>query len=319
MPGVWAMTQFDATKRFLSAQNHGVMPMITQIVTAIIQIVCCYFFIIELQWGILGAAVATNITYISNMVLCDFWIAFHSEGLYKDMWLPWARSSLEGLGTFFEYGLPCAMIECSHWWVLELLIFLAGYISVEDFQAQTVVINMYGLIFMVPLGLSYTISSLVGTNLAQGKYHQAIRFSVLGFIYGQFLTLVFCILLGTYGHKIIGYFAYKESTIVRIQQCLVAVDIFMVLDSSFGLLMGVVKGLGQQNMAAIWTLLSQFAIGIPLAAFFAYESDRTFGIKDKYMGQIRGLVGLYVGFNIALALLNILLAILIFSLDWHKI
>jgi MATE family multidrug resistance protein len=105
------------------------------------------------------------------MVLCDFWIAFHSEDLYKDMWLPWARSSLEGLGTFFEYGLPCAVIECSHWWVLELLIFLAGYISVEDFQAQTVVINMYGLIFMVPLGLSYTVSSLVGTNLAQGKYH----------------------------------------------------------------------------------------------------------------------------------------------------
>lgn len=150
------------------------------------------------------------------MVLCDFWIAFHSEGLYKDMWLQWARSSLEGLGTFFEYGLPCAMIECSHWWVLELLIFLSGYISVEDFQAQTVVINMYGLIFMVPLGLSYTISSLVGTNLAQGKYQQAIRFSVLGFIYGQFLILVFCLLLGVYGHKIIGYFAYKESTIVRI-------------------------------------------------------------------------------------------------------
>jgi Na+-driven multidrug efflux pump len=48
MPGVWAMTQFDATKRFLSAQNHGGMPMMTQIVTAIIQIVCCYFFIIEL-------------------------------------------------------------------------------------------------------------------------------------------------------------------------------------------------------------------------------------------------------------------------------
>jgi len=83
--------------------------------------------------------------------------------------------------------------------------------------------------------------------------------------------------------------------------------------------MGVVKGLGQQNMAAIWTLLSQFAIGIPLAAFFAYDSEVTFGIKDKYIGQIRGLAGLYVGFNIALALLNILLAILIFSLDWHKI
>ena len=93
----------------------------------------------------------------------------------------------------------------------------------------------------------------------------------------------------------------------------------MVLDSSFGLLMGVVKGLGQQNMAAIWTLLSHFAIGIPLAAFFAYESERTFGIKDKFIGEIRGLLGLYVGFNIALAVLIILLTMLLFSIDWGKV
>jgi Na+-driven multidrug efflux pump len=33
MPGVWAMTQFDATKRFLSAQNHGGIPMVTQFIT----------------------------------------------------------------------------------------------------------------------------------------------------------------------------------------------------------------------------------------------------------------------------------------------
>ena len=42
MPGVWAMTQFDATKRFLSAQNHGGIPMVTQFITGGIQIFCCY-------------------------------------------------------------------------------------------------------------------------------------------------------------------------------------------------------------------------------------------------------------------------------------
>lgn len=36
IPGIWAMTQFDATKRFLSAQKHGKIPLVTQIITAII-------------------------------------------------------------------------------------------------------------------------------------------------------------------------------------------------------------------------------------------------------------------------------------------
>jgi Na+-driven multidrug efflux pump len=46
MPGVWAMTQFDATKRFLSAVKLGSIPLIVQYFTALLQIVFCYIFVI---------------------------------------------------------------------------------------------------------------------------------------------------------------------------------------------------------------------------------------------------------------------------------
>jgi len=29
IPGIWAMTQFDATKGYLSAQKHGKIPLVT--------------------------------------------------------------------------------------------------------------------------------------------------------------------------------------------------------------------------------------------------------------------------------------------------
>jgi hypothetical protein len=61
------------------------------------------------------------------MVILDFWVAFHSEDHFKDMWLGWARSSLEGLGTFLEYGISCAMLECFHLWALELLALFSAY------------------------------------------------------------------------------------------------------------------------------------------------------------------------------------------------
>jgi Na+-driven multidrug efflux pump len=47
MPGVWAMTQFDATKRFLSAQKHGSIPVLTQLITNVAQAFCAYVFIIQ--------------------------------------------------------------------------------------------------------------------------------------------------------------------------------------------------------------------------------------------------------------------------------
>lgn len=118
MPGVWAMTQFDATKRFLCAQQYGFMPMMTQVITAIIQIITCYIFIIQFQWGIIGAAIATNVAYFFNMIILDFWCAFHSEDHFKNMWLGWARSSMEGLGSFLEIGISSGIIECFHLYVI---------------------------------------------------------------------------------------------------------------------------------------------------------------------------------------------------------
>ena len=63
-------------------------------------------------------------TYITNMIILDFYVSLRSEGEFKDLWIQWAQSSLEGLGTFLEFAIPGAMIECFQWWALELLVYM---------------------------------------------------------------------------------------------------------------------------------------------------------------------------------------------------
>ena len=82
---------------------------------------------IKFQWGLLGAAISTNITYILNMIICDFWVVIYSETLFKDMWVPWSKTSMDGLGSFLEYGIPSAVIECVIWTSMELFVFVTGY------------------------------------------------------------------------------------------------------------------------------------------------------------------------------------------------
>lgn len=53
-----------------------------------------------------------------NMIIQDLWISLYAESEYKNMWLGWGRSTLEGLSRFLEYAVPCVIIECSHWWSL---------------------------------------------------------------------------------------------------------------------------------------------------------------------------------------------------------
>jgi Na+-driven multidrug efflux pump len=127
LPGIWAMTQFDATKKFLSAQKLGKISVYTQIITRLVQGLFCYIFIIQFQWGIFGAALATNIVNISDMLLQDFWISLHAEGQFNQMWLPWQRTSFKGMGSFIEYCIPNALMEVFFLFSLELFVCMAGY------------------------------------------------------------------------------------------------------------------------------------------------------------------------------------------------
>lgn len=71
IPGIWAQSMFDATRKFLSAQFETTIPLYVQLVTLILHILWCYLFIIVWDGREVGAAIATNITYILNMVICD--------------------------------------------------------------------------------------------------------------------------------------------------------------------------------------------------------------------------------------------------------
>jgi Na+-driven multidrug efflux pump len=138
---------------------------------AVVQCGCCYMFIIQFQWGILGAALATNIVYFGNMIIQDFWISIHAEGQFKDMWLTWAKTTTDGLGIYLEFSVPSAVMEIVSTMSLELLVLISGYGIVakslpserNDFTAMTVTMNVFSLLYIVPQGVSYSISAVVGS------------------------------------------------------------------------------------------------------------------------------------------------------------
>lgn len=82
IPGVWSLGQFDATKKFLSAQYSTQIPVWTQLGTTILHFLWCYLFITKMGMRETGAAIATNITWIANMVISDFIIRWRKDKDY---------------------------------------------------------------------------------------------------------------------------------------------------------------------------------------------------------------------------------------------
>ena len=85
IPGVWAMGQFDSSKKFLSSQCKNNIPVVVQLITTILHFILCHAFILKLDMRERGAAAATNITYILNMLMTDFWIRRTKDRDFPDM------------------------------------------------------------------------------------------------------------------------------------------------------------------------------------------------------------------------------------------
>ena len=170
------------------------IPLIAQCVTLVLHFFWCWLFITHLGWKETGAALASNITYIGNMVILDIW-CYSNPSIRKTYTMPDSRM-FKDIGTYLKISIPGACMLCFEWWVFELLAIFSGLMSVEALAAEVVVVNIVSFIFMMPLGTSYAASALTGVFLGEMKIAQAKKYARLTLVFNIIVTLVILLILG---------------------------------------------------------------------------------------------------------------------------
>lgn len=160
IPGTWANGTFDATRKFLSSQFVVHIPLYTQLITLVLHIFLCWLLVWHFDLKEVGAALATNITYILNMVISDAWCL--ATPSIRKTWRWPTREIFQDVGAYLKVGISGAMMLCFEWWAFELLAIFSGLLDVQSLAAEVVTINIVTFIFMIPLGISYAASALTG-------------------------------------------------------------------------------------------------------------------------------------------------------------
>ena len=145
--------------------------------------------------GEYGAAIATNITYILNMIIGDIWIRILAEKQFKDMIFWYDKTMVRELCKYLRIGISGMLMLCFEWWAFELLAIFTGILGVEPLAAEVVIINMITFIFMLPLGISYTASALTGNFVGEKKIDLAKRFATLTIVLDVILTSLIVLLM----------------------------------------------------------------------------------------------------------------------------
>lgn len=143
-----------------------------------------------------GAAAATNLTYILNMVISDAIIRYKKDEWFKDMVFFYDYTVLKDLKNYLKIGIPGMLMLCFEWWCFELLAIFTGLLGVGELAAEVVIINMIAFIFMLPLGISYSASALTGNYLGEGKINLAKKFAQMVVLFDAILTSIIVLVLG---------------------------------------------------------------------------------------------------------------------------
>ena len=88
------------------------------ITTVLLHCLWCYLFITVWGYDVLGASLATCVTYGLNFVLITLVCLFRKE--FKSSFFFFTKESFTDFKEYFRIGVPNAIMVCLEWGALEM-------------------------------------------------------------------------------------------------------------------------------------------------------------------------------------------------------
>lgn len=142
---------------------------------------------------------------------------------------------------------------------------MAGIISTDTLATHSILSLTANISFCVPLGISIAASVRVGHGIGDERISDAKRTSVvgalMGFVYSAFnVAFVFSV------KNFWGTIFTNDATVKSmVASYLPLMALFNFVDAQQCVLAGVMRGLGKQNLGAIFNFAAYWIVGLPTA------------------------------------------------------
>jgi|DEB19_MinimDraft_2_1074335.scaffolds.fasta_scaffold24701_1 MATE family multidrug resistance protein len=205
--------------------------------------------------------------------------------------------------SFLKLGVPSTAMACFEWWAFEVIAIFAGVLGVTELSAQVVIVNIMGMVFMIPLGIQFAASSLVGNQVGKNCPEQAQRYAVCSVLFGVSAVSLLMVSFFLVPRSIATIFTKDEATVAIVVDTLTVLSLFLFFDAIHGVQSGNVRALGLQKYASVTTLVAYYGIGLPFALHFGFTKE--LGVK-----------GFWLGYFISLVILDLIVAAIVITADW---
>lgn len=259
------------------------------LITSPISAALNYLFIHTFSMGLIGAPVATGISY---------WLSFLLLVLYSrciagsSCWGGWSRNSFQNIGTFARLAILGVVHIGTEWWAFEIVALAAGRLGTIPLAAQSVIMTTDQVMNTIPFGIGVAASSRVGNLLGARNAIGAARAANVAAWLSMITGLLILIVLMSVKDFYAKIFNDDASVIKLTAEVMPYVALFQIADGLNGSCGGSLRGMGRQHIGAAVNVVSYYAGALPLGIWLAFHGW--------------GLAGLWVGQCIALYLVGAL-------------
>jgi MATE family multidrug resistance protein len=239
-------------------------------------------------FGVVGSAYAT---VLSRLVLAVFLFAVilyrereHPSGLHDVPFaLDWAR-----MWAIVRLGAPAAGQILLEVGVFAAASALAATITPAAAAAHQIVLNIVGLIFMVPFGLSTAAAVRVGHAVGRGDPDGVRAAGWTALALGSITMTLSALLFALAPRALLGGFT-SDSRVIEIGVGLFLVAaVFQLFDGLQTVATGALRGLGNTHVPMVTNLIGHWAVGLPAAYFLCFQ--RGWGVQGLWAGLAIGLI-----------------------------
>ncbi|KAL3686043.1 hypothetical protein R1sor_004065 [Riccia sorocarpa] len=230
--------------RFLQTQS-AVKPMaMFAAITLMMHVPLCYFVIHTLGFGFRGGAIATGISQWTNVMFMGAYISFSPT--FSKTWTGFSTEAFQDVYLFFRVALPSAVMTCLEFWCSDLIILSSGLLPNPQLETSSLSIcaNTLAWLYMIPLGLSASVSTRASNKLGAGLPYAAkaaVKLTVsIAVIEG---VVVGCLLLSM-RHILPYLFSSDPDVISYVSSMVPFITVIAILDGFQNTLSGVAKGCG---------------------------------------------------------------------------
>ncbi|RVX12590.1 Protein detoxification 14 [Vitis vinifera] len=171
VPALFAYATLQPLVRYFQTQSLTMPMLLSSCAALCFHMPLCWVLVFKSGLGNLGAALAISISYWLNAIFLVLYMKYSSA--CEKTRVPVSMEVFQGMGEFFRFAIPSAVMICLEWWSFDLLILLSGLLPNLSLKPLFSLLNTISTLYMIPYGLGAAGSTRVSNELGAGNPQKA--------------------------------------------------------------------------------------------------------------------------------------------------